>query len=93
MRLDRVFRIAQLFVVVKNPLIVGFGLVQTLTCDLVHQISYLNQIKVPFRQSQIGHLKYLVSHFMILKGGLEIFEIIMKKLILGEVYLISLLRY
>jgi hypothetical protein len=93
LRLDHVIRIKQLFIVVENLLIVGFGLVQILACDPVHQISYPSQIKVLFRQGQIEHLMCRVSHFMIFKGELEIFKIVEKKLILGEVYLINLLQY
>lgn len=92
LRLNHVIRIKQLFVFVENLLIVGFGLVKILTYDLVHQISCLSQIKVLYRLCQTGHLMNQVSHFMKFKVVLEIFEIVIEKLILVKVYLINLLQ-
>ena len=93
MHLNHVIRIKQLFIFVENLLIAGFGQLRILIIDLVRQISYLGQIKVLCRRIQTEHWMCLVSHFMRFKGGLKIFEIVVWKLILGEVYLISLLRY
>ena len=92
MILDRVIKIRQLFIVIENLLIVGFEQLRILSGDPIHRISCLNRIKVLCRQSQTGHLMYQVSHFKRFKGELEIFETIVKKLILEEVYLINLLR-
>ena len=91
LRLNHAIKIKQLFVFVENLLIVGFRLVRILTYDLVHQIFCLSQIKVLYQLSQTGHLINQVSHFMRFKVVLEIFKIIIEKLILVEVYLINLL--